>query len=103
MFDATTPLMRRVREFWPLVNLCVGLLIITAIVVALDDRILARTLSEGLIRVVIVVALYMFIGNSGIMSFGHIGFMMVGAYATGWQTCCPYTRDMFMPGCRSTC
>ena len=66
--------------------------------VALDDRILARTLTEGLIRVVIVVALYMFIGNSGIMSFGHIGFMMIGAYATGWQTCCPYTREMFMPG-----
>ena len=98
MIGASTPLMRRIREFWPLVNLCVGLLIITAIVVALDDRILARTLTEGLIRVVIVVALYLFIGNSGIMSFGHIGFMMVGAYATGWQTCCPYTREMFMPG-----
>ena len=98
MIGASTPLMRRIREFWPLVNLCVGLLIITAIVVALDDRILARTLTEGMIRVVIVVALYLFIGNSGIMSFGHIGFMMVGAYATGWQTCCPYTREMFMPG-----
>ena len=98
MIDATTPLMQRIRHFWPVVNLCIGLLVITAIVVALDDRILARTLTEGLIRVVIVVALYMFIGNSGIMSFGHIGFMMIGAYATGWQTCCPYTREMFMPG-----
>ena len=98
MIDAATPLMQRIRHFWPVVNLCIGLLIITAIVVALDDRILARTLTEGLIRVVIVVALYMFIGNSGIMSFGHIGFMMIGAYATGWQTCCPFTREMFMPG-----
>ena len=96
--DATTPLMQRIRQFWPLVNLCIGLLIITAIVVALDDRIMARTLTEGMIRVVIVVALYIFIGNSGIMSFGHIGFMMVGAYATGWQTCCEFTREMFMPG-----
>jgi branched-chain amino acid transport system permease protein len=78
--------------------MCLGLLIITVIVVSLNDNIMARTLTEALIRVVIVVSLYLFIGNSGIISFGHIAFMMIGAYATGWQTCCPMTRDMFMPG-----
>ncbi len=98
MIEANTPLMRRLREFWPLVNMVLGLLIITAIVVSLNDNILSRTLTEALIRIVIVVALYLFIGNSGIMSFGHIGFMMVGAYATGWQTCCEFTREIFMPG-----
>ena len=49
MIDAATPLMQRIRHFWPVVNLCIGLLVITAVVVALDDRILARTLTEGLI------------------------------------------------------
>ncbi|SVC38779.1 uncharacterized protein METZ01_LOCUS291633, partial [marine metagenome] len=81
-----------------MIVLCVGLLIVVVIVDASGDIILAQTLVEGLVRIVIVAALYLFIGNSGIISFGHIGFVMVGAYATAWQTCCPYTREMFMPG-----
>ena len=98
MIEAKTPLMRMVRYFWPLVLLSLGLLIIVAIVDLTGDIILAQTLIEGLVRIVIVAALYMFVGNSGIISFGHIGFVMIGAYATAWQTCCPYTRDIFMPG-----
>ena len=98
MIEANTPLLRLVRTYWPLVMLSLGLLIIVAIVDSTGDVILAQTLIEGLVRVVIVAALYLFIGNSGIISFGHIGFVMIGAYATAWQTCCPYTREMFMPG-----
>ena len=98
MIEANTPVLRLVRTYWPLVVLSVGLLIIVVITDLTGDIILAQTLIEGLVRVVIVAALYLFIGNSGIISFGHIGFMMIGAYATAWQTCCPYTRDMFMPG-----
>ncbi len=98
MIEANTPVLRLVRTYWPLVVLSVGLLIIVVIIDLTGDIILAQTLIEGLVRVVIVAALYLFIGNSGIISFGHIGFMMIGAYATAWQTCCPYTRDMFMPG-----
>lgn len=98
MIEANTPLLRLVRTYWPLFILSLGLLIIVAIVDSTGDIILAQTLVEGLVRIVIVAALYLFIGNSGIISFGHIGFMMIGAYATAWQTCCPYTREMFMPG-----
>ena len=31
----------------------------------------------------IVVALYVFVGNSGVVSFGHISFVAVGAWAAG--------------------
>ena len=98
MIEANTPLLRLVRTFWPLIILSLALLIIVAIVDFTGDIILAQTLVEGLVRIVIVAALYIFIGNSGIISFGHIAFMMIGAYGTAWQTCCPYTREMFMPG-----
>ena len=37
-----------------------------------------RTVTEMFIRVMIVVGLYTFIGNSGVISFGHIGFMCIG-------------------------
>ena len=39
-----------------------------------------------LINVVIVIGLYVFIGNSGVMSWGHISFMAIAAYATGLLT-----------------
>ena len=38
---------------------------------------------NALVSVVIVVALYVFIGNSGVLSFGHISFVAVGAWAAG--------------------
>src|SRR6266550_6572365 len=46
----------------------------------------SRTIVEMFIRVMLVIGLYIFIGNSGIISFGHIGFMCIGAYATAWFT-----------------
>jgi len=95
MIEANTPLMRFVRDVWPLVLNGLILVAITAILAGGNMKV---PLTEGLIRVSIVVALYIFIGNSGILSFGHIAFMMIGAYATAWQTCCDYTRDLFFPG-----
>lgn len=38
---------------------------------------------NALVNVTIVVALYVFIGNSGVVSFGHISFVAVGAWAAG--------------------
>jgi branched-chain amino acid transport system permease protein len=38
---------------------------------------------NALVNVAIVVALYVFIGNSGVLSFGHVSFVAVGAWAAG--------------------
>ena len=38
---------------------------------------------NALVNVVIVVALYVFIGNSGVLSFGHVSFVALGAWAAG--------------------
>jgi len=38
---------------------------------------------NALVGVSIVVALYAFVGNSGVLSFGHISFVAVGAWAAG--------------------
>jgi branched-chain amino acid transport system permease protein len=40
----------------------------------------------ALVDVVIVVGLYVFVGNSGVVSFGHISFVAVGAFAAGLAT-----------------
>jgi branched-chain amino acid transport system permease protein len=38
---------------------------------------------NALVNVAIVVALFVFIGNSGVLSFGHVSFVAVGAWAAG--------------------
>jgi branched-chain amino acid transport system permease protein len=38
---------------------------------------------NALVAVSIVVATYVFVGNSGVLSFGHISFVAVGAWAAG--------------------
>jgi branched-chain amino acid transport system permease protein len=56
------------------------------------------TLTEMLIRVTVVVGLYVFIGNSGIISFGHIGFMCIGAYAAAWAAAEPGFKSIMLHG-----
>ncbi|WP_374650851.1 branched-chain amino acid ABC transporter permease [Dongia sp.] len=57
-----------------------------------------RTVTELFIRVVLVVGLYIFIGNSGVMSFGHVGFMCLGAYGTAWLTIPPAMKKFTLTG-----
>jgi branched-chain amino acid transport system permease protein len=73
------------------------LVIIVLIVAIAQNSSLDRTIIDLLIRVVFVVGLYIFIGNSGVVSFGHTAFMMIGAYATAWQDCCSMAKSFFMP------
>jgi len=74
------------------------LVLIALVATAVHSSSFDRTVVDLLIRVVFVVGLYIFIGNSGVVSFGHAAFMMIGAYATGWQDCCSMTKSFFMPG-----
>lgn len=53
---------------------------------------------DALVKVILVVGLYVFIGNSGVISFGHIGFTCLGAYATAWLTIPPMMKKMALPG-----
>jgi len=50
-----------------------------------------------LVNVVIVVALYVFIGNSGVVSFGHISFVAVGAWTAGILSMPTSEKPAIMP------
>jgi branched-chain amino acid transport system permease protein len=41
---------------------------------------------NALVAVAIVVSIYVFVGNSGVLSFGQISFVAVGAFASGVMT-----------------
>ncbi|CAI2931829.1 branched-chain amino acid ABC transporter permease [Aminobacter niigataensis] len=59
---------------------------------------ISTTVIEIYIRIVAAVAIYMFSGNSGIISYGHVAFMGIGAYASAWQTCCVAMKPITMHG-----
>ncbi|MFC3228403.1 branched-chain amino acid ABC transporter permease [Marinibaculum pumilum] len=90
--------MRALRWAWPALSLVLILGFTVLAGLAIGDTGLNRTITEGLIMAVAVVGIYIFIGNSGILSFGHTAFMAVGAYASAWATCCPALKKFTMNG-----
>jgi branched-chain amino acid transport system permease protein len=50
-----------------------------------------------LINMVLVVGLYIFVGNSGLFSFGHTAFMAIGAYVTALVVMEPDVKAFLLP------
>ena len=73
------------------------LLLFVGTVTLMGDKALARMAAETLIRVVLVVGLWIFVGNSGVVSFGHAGYMAIGAYCSAWLTLKPQMKALFLP------
>jgi branched-chain amino acid transport system permease protein len=79
--------MRRLADaVMPLVGpaaLVVLLAVIASQAVNASDDVKFRT---AIVNIALVVALYVFVGNSGVLSFGQISFVAVGAFAAGLLT-----------------
>jgi len=90
----------RIREHWPAIGLSIVLGLVWAITALSGSDEIQQIVTEMMIRIVVVVGLYIFIGNSGLLSFGHISFMAIGAYAHAWFTCCtlPMVKQLYAPG-----
>lgn len=73
------------------------LLIFVVAITALGDKSLGRMAAQTMIRVVFVVGLWIFVGNSGVVSFGHVGYMAIGAYCSAWLTLKPMSKGLFLP------
>ena len=52
---------------------------------------------SALVNATIVIALWVFIGNSGVISFGHISFVALGAFAAGLMTIETIVKPNVMP------
>jgi branched-chain amino acid transport system permease protein len=75
----------------------VTLLALVGIVGSFLTDVRAIELENALIFAAIVVALYVFVGNSGVLSFGQIGFFIVGAYAAGELTVPADAKQSVLP------
>jgi branched-chain amino acid transport system permease protein len=80
------------------IMLAVLLLAIAALTYQFGSRAFNRTIVEMFINIMVVVGLYVFIGNSGLLSFGHISFMCLGAYMTAWLTIPPVMKSITLKG-----
>lgn len=52
---------------------------------------------NALLQVSMVVAIYIFVGNSGVISFGHISFVAVGAFLAGLMTIPELVKPTLLP------
>jgi len=76
----------RIRRLFETPLLLIAVVGVVALVAILGDPTITRVAVQGLIAVVFVAGLSLFSGNSGVMSFGHVSFMAVGAYTTAYLT-----------------
>ena len=81
------------RYLWEPGTLGLGLLVLSLIIWGSGDKVIERTLTVALINTVMVIGLYIFIGNSGVLAFGHMAFALIGAYAVAWFTMSPFKKS----------
>lgn len=84
------------RRLEPLA-LLIGVLLIVAGAAAFAPTIVQRRITEGLINLIAVVGLYVFAGNSGVLSFGNVAFMAIGAYVSALLTMPATAKSVFLP------
>ncbi len=72
----------RLDALLSLLVLCAVVIVITAIASAWSTSLKLSAVTM-LVNLIFVVGLYVFVGNSGVLSFGHALFMAVGGYTTG--------------------
>ena len=88
--------MRRVLELQELVGPA-SLVIAAALLGTVVSISTQSYFTDALVKVAIVVALYVFIGNSGVLSFGHVSFVAVGAWTAGVLSVPAAEKPAIMP------
>jgi branched-chain amino acid transport system permease protein len=87
-----TPLEDSRRAFATVIVLAVGVAAL-ALLAGAGNQALRRTTIEALVLLTAVVGFYVFVGNSGVLSFGHVCFMAIGAYATAIFSMEPLVKE----------
>jgi branched-chain amino acid transport system permease protein len=74
-----------------------GILLIGILTQLLNVPLLIRIITVMFISLILVLGLQLYMGNSGILSFAHIGFMGIGAYASVIFSMTPTAKAMTNP------
>jgi branched-chain amino acid transport system permease protein len=82
-----------VQSAFPLLVPAALVTTVTAAVYAVGDELIVRVATVALMNLVIVIGLYVFVGNSGVFSFGHVAFAAIGAYTAAILVVPPTSED----------
>jgi branched-chain amino acid transport system permease protein len=80
------------RRYSTVAILVIPLFLIALVAQWLGQVVLQRITIVLFINLIMVVALQVFMGNSGVVSFGHIAFMGIGAYASALLSMTPEAK-----------
>lgn len=70
----------------------IAVLLAVTLAATLFPPALQRTVTEAMIKLAVVVGLFIFVGNSGVFSFGHVAFMAIGGYLSAILTLAPMRK-----------
>ncbi|HWL89876.1 MAG TPA: branched-chain amino acid ABC transporter ATP-binding protein/permease [Actinomycetota bacterium] len=82
---------------WGTVMISLVLIAGMVLVRSLGSASSGRTYVVFLVNVILVVSIQAFIGNSGVVSFGHVAFMGIGAYTTALVTIPEAVKSSLLP------
>ena len=69
-----------IRAIWPLPILLLLVVVATEVAWGTGGSVTKGVVVTAMINLTLVIGLYVFVGNSGVFSFGSIGFALIGAY-----------------------
>ena len=85
------------RNWWTFLLLAAAIAGVAAAAEMTGVRLMVRIATNLCISMVLVIGLQVFMGNSGILSFAHVGFMGVGAYTSAVLTIPVQMKGMALP------
>lgn len=74
--------------------LAAGVLLIALLTALLGVPLLTRIVTVMFVSIILVLGLQLYMGNSGILSFAHMGFMGIGAYTSVLLSMTPTAKEL---------
>jgi branched-chain amino acid transport system permease protein len=85
------------RTIWTPLVLSVSVIAIAGGTSLWGNSVTQSVVIQAGINLDLVVGLYIFVGNSGVLHFGHIAFMAIGAYVAAYLTIPPESKAYLFP------
>ncbi len=87
----------RLSHYSPLIILAAALVILTIITEVFAGSLGVRIVTNLFASMIIVLGLQVFMGNSGILAWAHVGFMGIGAYISALCSMTPQMKEIAIP------
>jgi branched-chain amino acid transport system permease protein len=92
-----TSLRERLSPYSTIILLVVPMLLLTAVADLLGGSLIVRIVTVLFCSLIVVLGLQLFMGNSGILAWAHVGFMGIGAYISVLCSMRPEVKAMAVP------